>query len=295
MAKILEVLPSKLTQDNLIKIISLFEESMAEKQIMFYFTDPVLQQEASDRNWAGEVKSTNRDYLMVVNTNIAGQKSDRKMTEKIEHISRVSVDGKIINTVKIIKNHTGTANEALTGVRNINWLRVYVPAGSRLISNSGFITPDFSTAEKPDSSWEDSEFLQNEREAKTDSATGLKIYSESGKTVFAGWVVVDPGEIIEINLEYELPFNFFDDNSENSNFLNRLNKLLNPESSNLWPYSLLVQKQPGAKPSDFYSHLYLPVGIDAFWKHPENLNWADGWEISNQINADKYFSVLLKK
>lgn len=294
MAKILETLPAKLNRDSLVKIISAFEDSLAEKQIMFYFTDPALESEMSARNYAGEIKNAPRDYLLVVNTNIAGQKSDRKMTEKIEHFSRVDQNGKIVNQVKIIRTHTGLKNELLSGVRNVDWLRVYVPAGSRLLSASGFQVPDDSYFEAPESSWEDSKFLANEEAAVTDPASGAQIYEEDGKTVFAGWVMVDPGQTAEINFSYELPFNFFDAQSNNG-FLSKLNNLLNPDSKNLWPYSLLVQKQPGALASEFHSRLEVLPPVEVFWKHPDNLSWTSGWEIFTKINADKYFSVLLKK
>jgi hypothetical protein len=294
MAKILETLPQKLNRDSLVKIISAFEDNLAEKQIMFYFTDPALESEVSARNYGGEIKNSPRDYLLVVNTNIAGQKSDRKMTEKIEHVSQVSQNGKIINQLKIIRTHTGQKNEILTGVRNVDWLRVYVPAGSRLLSASGFQVPDASYFEEPDSSWEDSKLLANEEAATTDPISGAKIYQEDGKTVFAGWVMVDPGQTVEINLSYELPFNFFEA-TPNNGFLSKLNGLLNPDSKNLWSYSLLVQKQPGAAASEFYSRLDIAEPVEVFWKHPDNLSWSNGWEIFDKINADKYFSVLLKK
>ncbi len=294
MARILEILPEKLDKTNLIKIVSLFENNLAEKQILFYFTDPVLQAEASKRNWAGEVKPVENDYLLVVNTNIAGQKSDRKMEEKIEHVSTVSPDGRIINTVKIYRGHTGIKNEALTGVRNVNWLRVYVPAGSRLISASGFSRPDAEYFEEPDPSWLDSQFLAEEKLALTDPLSGAKIYTEHDKTVFAGWVMTDPGQTAEITFVYELPFNFFRSLARDG-FLDKLNSLLNPESKTLYPYSLLVQKQPGAKPSLFSSVLKAPAGLEVRWQHPKSLAWQNGWSYTGEIGADKYISVLLGK
>lgn len=293
MARILEVLPASLDKDNLIKIVSLFEDSLLEKHILFYFTDSALQQEASNRSWSGEIKSSPHDYLMVVNTNIAGQKSDRKMVEKIEHFSRVDNSGRIINTVKISRTHTGLKNEALTGVRNVNWLRVYVPEGSRLIAASGLTPPDQNYFEYPESDWLDSEFLREERLAITDPLNGFKIYREAGKTVFAGWVMIDPGETSDIIISYELPFNFFTKN-ENNHWLSRFNKILNPDLKNSWRYSLLVQKQPGSNPSTFFSYLELPEDFLVLWQYPDNLRLNKGWLINDKINSDKYFSVLLK-
>ena len=297
MAKILEILPQKISPDNLLKIISVFEDNMSEKQILFYFTDPELQAEMSRYNFTGEIKENKYDYLMVVNTNIAGQKSDRKMKEKIEHFSEVSSSGEIVNTLKIQRTHAGTKNEVLTGVRNVDWLRIYVPLGSELISANGFRSPDPKyLMEKPDSSWERNILLNNELLATTDSKSGTKIYAENNKTVFANWLMVDPGETVTVVLRYKLKINLSNRlENNNSSWLSLTNKFLNPDSNNLVPYSLLVQKQPGAKPSEFSSSLILPQGLNIFWRYPEQLEGAKGWQISDQLNSDKYYSVLLEK
>lgn len=293
MARILEILPQRLTKENLVSLVSMMESSLAEKQVMFYFTDPVLQAEVSSRNWAGEVKSSEHDYLMVVNTNIAGQKSDRKISERIEHDSQISSDGKIINTVTIYRTHNGIKREALTGVRNVNWLRLYVPAGSRLLSATGFSVPESSYFEEPAEDWLDSRFLAEEREAKVDPISGAKIYQEFNKTVFAGWVMVDPGETAVVKFSYELPFKFKALSNDND-WLTKLNLLLNPDSRDLYPYSLLIQKQPGAYPSEFVSRLYLPGDWQVQWSHPDNLSFNSGWEFTTPLSADKYLSILLK-
>ncbi len=295
MAKILEVLPKKLNQANLVKIIAAFEENMAEKQILLYFTDPALQAEVASRNWAGELKDTDKDYLMVVNTNIAGQKSDRLMTEKIEQWSEVESDGTIINTVNITRTHTGVKNEPLTGVRNVDWLRVYVPKGSEFLGADGFRAPDPEyLLDRPEASAQILPVLQAEMAARIDETTGTKIYDENNKTVFANWLMVDPGESAFITIRYRLPFNFLAYPASN-NWLERLNSWLNPEAEKLRPYSLLVQKQPGAKPSSFSSHLIMPKEFKIFWRYPENLAGDQGWEINSALNSDKYWSVLLEK
>jgi len=295
MAKILEILPSKLDKENLLKIITLFEESLAEKQVLFYFTDKNLQEEVSRRNYGGEIKATGRDYLMVVNTNIAGQKSDRRLKEKLELKTEVNENGSIINTLKIYRTHTGLKNEALVGVRNVDWLRVYVPENSELISAEGFQAPDAKYFdEQPEASWEENPLLENEKQAKIAEPSQTKIYTEKQKTVFANWLMVDPGETVVITLKYRLPFNFFAV-PKTDNWLKRLNKYLNPDQTDLLPYSLLIQKQPGAKPSEFSGQLILPAAEKVFWRYPENLIGTSGWEINDQLDADKYFSVLLEK
>ncbi len=295
MAKIIETLPQKLSKESLVSILALFERSMSEKQILFYFEDPSLESEVSKLNWAGEIKDTARDYLMVVNTNIAGQKSDQKMLEKIEQQTEVSLDGSIINTLKITRTHTGLKNEAMTGVRNVDWLRVYVPKGSELLLAEGFRIPDEKYFnEKPDPSWENNKFLEKENRAMVDESSGTKVYEENNKTVFANWLMVDPGESVTLTIKYRLPFNFFDE-EKSIDWLSKINSFINPDQANLIPYSLMVQKQAGAKPSDFLSSLILPDQSKVFWHYPENLNTENGWLINDKINSDKYWSILIEK
>lgn len=294
MAKIIETLPQKLDKENLVKILALFEESMAEKQVLFYFTDPSLQEEVSRRNWAGEIKEASRDYLLVVNTNIAGQKSDRKMIEKIEHLSEVAADGSIIDTVIVTRTHTGVKNEPMTGVRNVDWLRIYVPSGSELLFADGFRQPEAKYFnEKPDASWINNKFLENENLASTDKESGTMIYEEDNKTVFANWLMVDPGESAVVKIKYRLPFNILAQ-APKTDLLSKINNFLNPEQTNLIPYSLLVQKQPGAKPSEFKSYLNLPASWPIFWRYPENTVAQNGWEISDSLNADKLWSIIIE-
>lgn len=292
MVKILEILPQKLNKENLGNILSLMEANLAEKQLMFYFTDPDSQAAVSKRNFAGEIKPAAKDYLLVVNTNIAGQKTDRKIIENFEHLSEVSSDGTIINTLKITRQHTGIKNEPLVGVRNVDWLRVYVPLGSELISASGFRPPERQYLDKkPDPAWLKSPRLENEAAALIDQESGTKIYFENGKTVFANWTMVDPGQSIEIIIKYRLPFNFFAAEPA-AGWLNRINKFLNPDGVKSQPYSFLLQKQPGAFPDNFRSRLFLPPGADITWRYPENLGGNAGWEINTKLDGDKYWSIL---
>lgn len=293
MAKILEVLPQKLNQENFLGILSLLQDNLSQKQILFYFNDPVLQNEVVSRNWGGAIAAADRDYLLVVDTNIAGQKSDAKMQEKIELDSQVAVDGTITNTLRISRAHTGIKNEPMTGVRNVDWLRIYVPRGSVLLSNSGWRRPDDKYLnQRPDPGWQRNPFLIEEEAATVDPVTGLKIYTENGKTVFANWLMVDPGETGLITITYRLPFNFFDEKKEQSGWLERLNSFLNPDAPQAYRHSLLVQKQPGARPADLVARLALPAGYQTFWRYPDNLATGGGWLIQEPLSGDKYWSIL---
>lgn len=291
--KILDNLSTSFDREKLTGLMSLLEKNLSSKQILFYFKDAYLQEEFSKRNWSGEIKETNRDYLAVINTNIAGQKTDRKIFESIEHYSQVDDNGEIINTLKITRNHTGLKNEPLYGVRSVNWLRVYVPLGSELISAEGFISPDPKyLQDKPESDWIKLEDLEAENQAQIDSASGTIIYNDSGKTVFANWLMIDPGESRTIILNYRLPFNFFTQ-SEKS-FQDKLRERFFPDIETSFDYSLLAQKQAGAISSSFVSRLTLPSSLKTVWAYPDAIKESFGWQINSELNTDKYWSILVK-
>jgi len=294
MAKILETLPSRLNKDSLLKMLILFEQSMSEKQILTYFVDSQIQAAASTQNWTGEVKAAEQDYLLIVHSNIAGQKTDRSIDEKIEQLSEVAPDGSIINTLNIIRTHNGIKREALTGVRNVDWLRIYVPRGSELLMATGFKSPDSKYLQKTiEGDYQESSLLTAENEAISDPQTGTKIYEEFDKTVFANWLMIDPGETITITVKYRLPFNLLNIKADNS-WLQNLNNWLNPEATKLLPYSLLVQKQPGAKASTITSQLKLPKTWRIFWSYPEEAASGSERLINDELNADKYWPTLIE-
>lgn len=299
MVRLMEILPEQLDQENIFKLISLFEANIASKQILFYFSDPTLQADLSKHNLAAEIKETKQDYLQVVNTNIAGQKTDRTMADYLNLETEVESDGSIINHLTIKREHQGIKNQALSGVRNVNWLRVYVPLGSRLISAQGFSTPDSHYFSKPEPDWLDSDLLIAENQARFDADLGVKIYEENDKTVFAAWVMTDPGETAEVEFSYQLPFNFFNQtltlNKTNQGRLtDNFKALFSKSSQELLEYSLLLQKQPGAKTAQFEAKLKLPFLRSPYWQYPEQIQVSSqGWQINDKIDSDKYYYLLL--
>jgi len=235
--------------------------------------------------------TTPLDYLMVTNTNIAGQKTDRVIKEVISHQASVATDGSVIDTVTITRTHTATKNEPLVVVRNVDWLRIYVPQGSQLLSASGFVSPDTKYFEAPDPSWVTNDFLAStENLATTDTNSGTKIYQENGKTVFANWLMLDPGNSATITLSYKLPFNVWQTEPK-TDFMSRLNNWLNPKNNILYSYSLSAQKQPGADNETMTTELVLPVSAKLVWDSSDNNQSS---LIHNfALNRDQFYSVLL--
>jgi len=296
MNKLLNELPGRISSEKLMSVLASLENNLQEKHILLYFTDTEMQAQAERNLWAGRINDSQYDYLSVINTNIAGQKTDRAIKESIVHHSQIQEDGSIINTVKIVRSHEGIKRQAFTGVRNVNWMRVYVPEGSELISATGFRIPDSHYFSYPSDYAQKLDSLEAENNAITDPVSKTKIYQEFNKTVFANWTMVDPGESVEVTLKYRLPFNFNNIEPEYSWFDNMKNKILG-EKPNLTPYSLLVQKQPGSVNSAIVSYLDINSNnYKSIWSS-DNINTLenDYWSVNETLDIDKYYGALWQK
>ena len=279
----------------LLPLIGTIEQNLAEKQIILYFNNSDLEAKTAALGWDAHIHDTGWDYLMVANTNIAGGKSDRAIRESISHDARIQADGSIIDTLEIKREHTAGSRDPFTGVRNVDWLRIYVPEGSTLLEAGGFRPPDSTYFELPDPAWQDDpDVLATEGRATTHLPSGTKIYTESGKTVFANWSMIDPGETAVITLKYRLPFKFTPPaTSDKNGWQEAVSALYGKEKKNLAPYSLLVEKQPGSTGSYFTSRLTLPAGFDAIWNYPDGEALTPkGWQISDRLTTDKYWAIV---
>ncbi len=292
MEKLLMILPEKIKAESLPILLASLEKNWQAKNILFYFTDPNLQEKVKQWRLDGAIHPSRHDYLMVVHTNIAGQKSDKKMEEKIFLDSQILNSGRIVNELTIIRHHQGEKNQPLTGARNVDWLRVYVPLGSQLIEASGFSQPDIKYFDLPEPDWQIHPFLAATEElALIDQASGTYIYEEFGKTVLANWVMTDPGETSVIKIRYQLPF-LFQAVKRERNHLDFVNHLLNINQERPAVHSLLVQKQPGLKPPQFFSRLRLAKNWQVKWRYPVENSSPDAWLVNSQLTGDQFWAIL---
>lgn len=277
----------ELNREDFLLILNSAYRNLNEKQILTYFVDEDLEKLVSDFDWAGLVENIDGDYLMVANSNIAGFKTDKKIKENIALLKEVQADGSIINTLTIQRRHTAIRGEEHVGVRNVNWMRVYVPEGSELISASGFSQPDGAFFEKPMETWKkDEDVMRGEGTFSMDGVSGTKIYKELGKTVFANWSMIDPGEQALVVIKYRLPFKA--QKIEPIKPKTFWEKIINGDDDTSYvPLKLLVQKQPGSQGSEFVSNLTLPSDMQVAWQNNESLNYR------NKLNVDRNWVVLL--
>jgi len=129
-------------QRTLMQLLGYLDNALTKKDLLFWFRNGEIQSQATSLGWTGEVKNTDGDYLYVVHTNIAGQKTDLVMRDDVDHSVKVLPDGTGIVTLTVKRTHTGVKNALFSGVRNVDFMRVYVPYGSTLIEANGFDAPD---------------------------------------------------------------------------------------------------------------------------------------------------------
>lgn len=240
---------------SMLPVLQLFSTSLDEKDILLYFNDAFLQDEVSKRGWTGEVESTPNDYLQVVDTNIAGGKTNRVISKVIKHHADIQANGNIVVTTEVTYTHNGKSGDELEGLKNLNYVRFYVPEGSQLISAEGFTQPNPKLKLDPEPEYEYSEdLLAISGDILIDEATQMRINNEFGKTVFGNFVETAAGETSTVKVQYTLPFTF------------DVDALLNPADA----YSLLLQKQPGDFDPLVLSSVTFPSEYSVRWSYPES-------------------------
>jgi len=278
-------------QDEFIQILQILNESLNQKDVLLYFKENNLENTITNLGWGGQMRNAPRDYLSIINTNIAGGKSDRVIDEEISLQTKILTSGEIINSVKITRTHKGQEGEEFTGVTNIDYLRLYVPQGSKLLSVQGQKKPEKNLFDEPEENLIPDESLIN-IEKTIDPQTGTEIYNESNKTVFANWLEIKPGHSRSLTFSYKLPFSL-ELNQNKKSIWNIFQK----ETKAKYLYSLLVQKQPGTN-SKFIHTIKLPDDLRMYWKYPNNMKVAnadDTWGTITNLDTDKIIAFILQK
>ncbi|KKR04565.1 MAG: hypothetical protein UT32_C0028G0002 [Parcubacteria group bacterium GW2011_GWC2_39_14] len=252
--------------EDLVKLINVFKDGLSEKDIQLYFHNEAVEKKFASYNWTGAIKDTSRDYLSIVNANIRGYKTDAVIEQNYELNSVINDNGEIVNTLKIIRKHNGNANDPLTGKSNVDFVRIYTPEGSQLLTASGFSDIPETSFEPVQDSWtKDEDLLKIQGSVWIEPNSKTQINNEFGKTVFGNWIQTDPGETSEVTVTYKLPFRF--KFNESSGLLNIFSK-----KTNSTYHSLYLQKQSGTQNTSYQVAIHLPNNKKVSWTYPENLD-----------------------
>ncbi len=199
-----------------------------EKHVMAYFHDAETQKAAESFNMAGRIMMKGQtsavlkyqegegwDYLHVNNSNMGGAKSNMFVSEKMTKDTTVNSDGTI--TTKLTVDYKNPYPGSDCGLESgglclnaplRNWVRVYVPAGSKLVESKGVQSP------------------------KDNKPVAMDVYESLGKTVFEGFLIVNPLGTAKLEVTYT-----------------------SPVKSRDGKYRLLIQKQPGTEGSEMLLRL----------------------------------------
>lgn len=195
-----------------------------DKHILAYFHDGPTQQGVENFDMGGRIQTASEtaslfkykegqgwDYLHVNNSNMAGAKSNMFVSQKYTKDVTVNGDGTVTTklTVDYKNPYPGSDCSLATGGLCLNaplrnWVRVYVPAGSKLVSSKGTQNP------------------------LNDIASTMTSYTDLGKTVFEGFLIVNPLGSAKLEVTYTSPVKSTDGK-----------------------YHVLVQKQPGTQGDQF--------------------------------------------
>ncbi|KKT37171.1 MAG: hypothetical protein UW26_C0038G0002 [Candidatus Collierbacteria bacterium GW2011_GWF1_44_12] len=162
-------------------LVNVVLNSIKEKHLLFYFYDEVTQKTAEDFNAAGRIQGYAYDYLHINDSNFGGAKTDMFITRDVEQEIEMTSEGKVTKTVTLNYNnpHKGSNCNLEAGQLCLNgvyrdWVRLFVPKGSTLISVVG-------------------------------SEVKEQVSEELDKTVFEGFFTMRPESTSKIVFKYELP------------------------------------------------------------------------------------------
>mgnify|MGYP001561274707 CR=1 FL=1 len=242
------------------ELVKLLEYHAGHKNIQAYFNDSDLELYGKSVGVAGEVfnpsSRTVSEYLAVVNTNIAGGKSDAFIRQNIDFKSAIGEDGEITSTVAITRSHTGqNQKEWWYKATNKNYLQIYTTVGSRATDTTG--RDKWPTMPKITyKTYQTDPDIENiESTVRFLDELGLDRFIAFDKTVFAAWLNTPAGKTKTFTLTYKNP------------------RKLDPTAQ--IPYEFIFEKQSGASTT-------LAVTIDA----PPKYKWKE----SNSANL-KYEST----
>ena len=254
--KILQILTPKLIEklstlssEQKQALVKLFEYHLTHKNIMAYVDDSALQLYAKTVGLAGDVaipsSRTISEYLAVVNTNVAGGKSDAFMSQDIDFKSSISETGEITNAVTLTRRHTGQKQkEWWYKATNKNYLQIYTTLGSRILGSAGRDKWPTDPKNKYKGFTTDSDITAIESTDYFLADLGLDRFIAFDKTVFAAWLNTPAGKTKTFTLMYKNPAR------------------IDPTSNA--PFEFIFDKQSGASTT-------LSVAIDA----PPTYKWKE--------------------
>lgn len=190
------------------QLLEALKSHLANKDILFFFKNPSLEDLVKETGVAGEIYQTpegfSGDYLAVVNANIASGKSDAFIKQNIILKSELQIDGSIRNNLTVEREHSGQ-NEKDWWYRteNKNFIKILAPINSYLHGISGNdYKPTITSVNYAKAGYLADPDLRKIENSEFRADLKAEIGEESNKTYFAAWMNVLPGTKKSLRLQY---------------------------------------------------------------------------------------------
>lgn len=262
-----------LPKEKWVDVFKVFIDSLTQKHIIASFNDPDLQEVAIENGFAGELKTTDGDYVQVAITNVKGGKADA-VTENTMALTTERTTSSFLHTLTIDRtNNGGKSTYAFYNADNPAYIKVYVPDGTQFDGISGNATPNY----KPLVSYEDLGFkrdddLQLIESAMTHPAEAVDLFRESGKMVIGFWIITKQQKTSTVTLSYHVPFSVL------------------RKSSN--QYSLIWQKQLGTGSDHIQFSFKKSAGMSIAGHSQELQQVGDNIVLSSDLSIDRDIQIV---
>jgi hypothetical protein len=171
-------------------LVAALRSGLDEKHILVALNDPASMALLTGLGWDGALRPGDGDYLLVVDSNVGWNKVNVLVSRDTDYVVTPAPDGAAHGQLTLTYRHQGMATgapcehiplygdsyEDMAQRCYFNFVRVYTPAGARLIAVDGF-APESVTA----------------------------FAGERGATVLAGYLVIPAGAERTVTFTYELP------------------------------------------------------------------------------------------
>jgi hypothetical protein len=199
-------------------LLAIVTKNLARKEMQIYDRDPALLRALDGHQWSGRVLGAESDYLLVIDSNLAAYKTDGVMRKDVRYSVDLTAPGGPTATV-LLTYRNDAPGYTWRYTRYRDYVRIYVPEGSELISSEGAMFTDKYKAG-----------------GRVIPGT-VDTYRELGKQVFGAFWSIEPKETRTLRFTYRLPPAVVSDLVDGT-------------------YQLLVQRQSGTNTTLTLDHVF---------------------------------------
>lgn len=256
-------------------LVAALGNSLAEKHVLFYFTDPTIQtvytvNNVSSSLWDGRTQGQDMllDYLGVIDTNVGGNKANYYVKRILDHAVKLTTTGEVQGIVSATYTNAST-NESAFGGDYQNYVQFLLPKGAIV----------------------DTVLIDGKTVQATVAITDPKVYTEGNfkpptqleieksrqgeKEVVGMFVVVSKGSKKELSLGYHIP------------------KAFSPSAPS-FTYDVRLFKQPGTDADPYTFTLSYPSSLTPV-VFTGGVNLGGKLQFEGKLDKDRSLQVVLSQ